>query len=66
MSDFNWLCVWDNKGNMITHYEEINDNERHFSWMEDNRLEAVFDDYNMKVRLDATARIKFIPNFAQN
>ena len=48
------------------HYDEINDNERHFSWTEDNRLEAVFDDYNMKVRLDATARIKFIPNFARN
>lgn len=28
---------------MITHYEEINDNERRFSWTEDNRLEAVFD-----------------------
>ena len=51
---------------MVMHYDEINDNERHFSWTEDNRLEAVFDDYNMKVRLDATARIKFIPNFARN
>ena len=34
---------WDKKGNMITHYEEINDNARHFSWTEDNRLEAVLD-----------------------
>ena len=33
---------WDKKGNMITHYDKINDNERHFSWTEDNRLEAVF------------------------
>ena len=43
MSDFSWLCVWDKKGNMITHYEEINDNIRRFSWTEDNRLEAVLD-----------------------
>ena len=34
---------WDKKGNMITHYDEINDNARHFSWTEDNRLEAVLD-----------------------
>lgn len=31
---------WDKKGNMITHYDKINDYERRFSWMEDNRLEA--------------------------
>ena len=28
-----------------------------FSWMEDNRLEAFFDDYNKKVRLDTIARV---------
>ena len=28
---------------MITHYDEINDNKRSFSWTEDNRLEAVLD-----------------------
>ncbi len=42
---------------MVMHYDEIIDNERRFLWTEDNRLEAVFDDYNMKVRLDATARV---------
>jgi len=49
--------MWGKKGNMITHYEEINDDERRFSWMEDNRLKAVFDDYNKKARLDTIARV---------
>ena len=31
---------------MITRYEEINDNERHFSWTEDNRLEELFLEIN--------------------
>ena len=38
-----WLCIRDKKGNMITHYDKINYNERRFSWTEDNRLEAVLD-----------------------
>ena len=34
---------WDKKGNMIFHLDRRVDKERHFSWTEDNRLEAVFD-----------------------
>ena len=49
--------MWSKKGNMITHYDEINDDERRFSWMENNCFEVVFDDYNKKVRLDTIARV---------
>ena len=35
---------WDKKGNMIYHLDKNTVNERRFSWTEDNRLAAVFDD----------------------
>ena len=39
--------MWGKRGNMITHYEEMNDDERRFSWMEDKRLlEELFLEIN--------------------
>ena len=42
---------------MIYTNDEENRKACHFSWMEDKRLKAVFDDYNKKVRLDTIARV---------
>ncbi len=36
---------WDQKGNMVYHLDKNTITERRFSWTEDNRLEAVLDNY---------------------